>query len=194
MSFFFGLLVIAIAILASKAVMKAAGAIWHCAGRLRSVFRKRQTIRYQSIPCRTGQPVIHLTNRESDGATLSRELRKEILTRGVRTSAEPRRLSQLDIAIEIEKREIELARLKAEKGQIKARAKTVRPDHSSVKDDRSGATRSFVPVEQLQAMRAATRLERSSPPRLQREPHPVVVHEIEQSPRQTAHPSAPVHH
>jgi hypothetical protein len=194
MSFFLGLLVIAIAILALKTVIKTASALRRCAGGLHSLFRKRRTMQYRSIPFSTGQSVIHLPGRENDWAALSREFRQAILAQGVRASAESRRLSQLELAIEIEKREIELARLKMEKARIKARPKTVRPGHASVKDDRSGATRAVVPVDQLQTLRAATRLGPGSPQGLRREPPPVMVSEVEPSRRQTADPSVPVRH
>jgi hypothetical protein len=194
MSFFLGLLVIAIAILAFRTVMKTAGALRRCAGGLHSLFRKYRTMRYRSIPFSTGQPVIHLPSRENDWAALSREFRQAILARGVRATAESRRLSQLEVAIEIEKREIELARLKMEKAQIKAQSKTLRPGPASVKDDRSRVTRSVVPVDQLQALQAATRLECGSPQGLRHEPPPEVVHEVKPSRRQTADPSVPVRH
>jgi len=189
MNFFFGLLVIAIAILTLRTVMKAAGAILHRLGGLRSVFRKRRTMRYRSIPFRTGPQVINPTNHERAWEALSSELRKEILARGVRASSQSRKVSQLDEAIEIEKREIELARLKAEKSQIKARHKSVR---STVQSDRKrqGAAPSVVPIAQLQAMREATRIGRSLPHKLSASG----TVDVDLSKRQAANPQSSLHH
>ena len=160
MNFFMGITVMALAILALKAAMKAVAAFWRWAGRLTRIGRKRRTLRYRSTPFRTEARVIHPA---PDWEALSREFRKEILARGVRASSQTRKLAQLDEAIEIEKREIELARLKVEKSQLKARHKSV---HSTAKNDRKGQgdVSSVVPVAQLKAMREATRPSRPKPP------------------------------
>jgi len=163
MNFFMGLLVMALAILALKTAMKAVAILWRWTGRVTRIGRKRRTMRYRSIPCRTEARVTHPANQARDWEALSREFRKEILARGVRASGQTRKLAQLDEAIEIEKREIELARLKAEKSQLKARHKSVR---STTRSDRQGLETipSVVPIAQLKAMREATRPGQSKKP------------------------------
>jgi hypothetical protein len=191
MSFFFGLLLITIAILILKTLIKTAGGILAMADR---VFRHCQRNRYRRLLIDAGQPALNLPDRERDWEALSRDLRKEILARGVRASAEMRRLSQLDLAIEIEKREIELVRLKVEKAQIKARSKTDRSRPSLLKNDKNGAIRSVVPLEQLQAMRVATRSGRS----LSQNPQPDLngsdVHTLAPYTQRSANPSADARH
>lgn len=120
MNFFLGVLVIVLAILALKTMMKAAAVLWRWAARFNRICRKHRTMWSRSIPLRTEARVIHSVNPPQNWEALSREFRKAILTRGVRASSQTRKLCQLDEAIEIEKLEIELARLKAEKLQIKA--------------------------------------------------------------------------
>jgi hypothetical protein len=111
MNFILGVLVMAIAILALKTVMKAAAGLCCWAGRLIRICRKHRTMRYRSTPVRIEQRTFHPMPSDADWQAISRELRREILGRGVRVSSQTRKLCQLDEAIEIQKREIELARL-----------------------------------------------------------------------------------
>jgi len=173
MNFFLGVLVMAIAILALKTVISAAAVLWRWAGRSIGIGWTRRTMRYRSIPFRTEARSNHPVNPSPDWEALSREFHKEILARGVRASSQSRRLCQLDDAIEIEKRETELARLRVEKSQLKARQKAVR---TTTPSDRKGpgAGQSVVPIAQLKAMREATCADRSKQP--------------------TAPPFSPVHH
>ena len=173
MNFLYGVLVIAIAIFALKTVMKTAAVLWRWVGLLNRIGWRRRGMWDRSITIRTEKRALHPGYAVPDWQALSRELYQAILARGVRASSQARKLDQLDEAIEIAKREIELARLRAEKSQLKVRHKAVR---STAQCDRKrhGATQSVVPIAQLKAMREATRPGQSIQP--------------------TASPTSPMHH
>ncbi len=160
MNFFYGMLVIALVILALKTVMKIAAALSRWFGLLIRIGRRRNKRRDQSLLSAVAVRPPHRVFDASDWTAISRELRQAILARGVRAS---RKLDRLDEAIEIEKREIELARLKAERSQLKARHKSARSNAPSAKQGH-GTGRPVIPIEQLKAMREATRAGKSKQP------------------------------
>lgn len=160
MNFLYGVLVIAIVILALKAVMKTAAVFSRWLGLLIRLGRRWNKRRDQSLLSAVAVRQLHPGFDASDWTAISRELRQAILARGVRAS---RKLDRLDEAIEIEKREIELARLKAEKSQLKARHKSARSNAPSAKLGH-GTGRPVIPIEQLEAMRKAALAGPSKPP------------------------------
>ncbi len=160
MNFLYGVLVIAFVIVALKTVMKTAAALSRWFGLLIRIGRRWNNRRDQSLLSGVVVRPPHPGFDTSDWTAISRELRQAILARGVRVS---RKLDRLDEAIEIEKREIELARLKAEKSQLKARYKSARSNAPSVKQAH-GTCRPVIPIEQLEAMRKAARPGQSKQP------------------------------
>lgn len=160
MNFLYGVLLIAIVILALKTVMKTAAALSRWFGLLIGIGRRRNKRRDQSLLSAVAVRPLHSGFDATDWTALSRELRQAILARGVLVS---RKLDRLDEAIEIEKREIELARLKAEKSHLKARHKSARSNVPSAKLGH-GAGRPVIPIEQLKAMREAARAGQSKQP------------------------------
>ena len=173
MNFLYGVLVIAIVILALRTVMKTAAALSRWFGLLFWLGRRQHKTRDRFLhPSVEVQP-LPPGSAAPDWSALSRELRQSILVRGVRASSQTRRRDQLDEAIEIEKREIELARLRAEKSQLKAWHKSVRSAARSARQGH-GADLPIVPIAQLKAMREATRAGQSKQP--------------------TATPLSPLHH
>jgi len=185
MNFLYGVLVITIAILALKTITKTVASLWRCLSALIRTGRRRRAMKDGVTAPPTEERAPHSA---PDWQALSRELRQAILARGVRVSSQTRKLCHLDQAIEIEKREIELARLKAEKSQIKARHKSVR---SAAQYDRKrhGSAPSAVPIAQLQAMREATRVNCDTS-------HKVTsgTADLSLSKRQTANRSSSLHH
>ena len=153
MNFVYGVLVIAIAILALKTITKTVASLWRWLRPLIRTGLRRCTMKDGVAASSTEERAPHSA---PDWPVLSRELRQAILARGVRASSQTRKLCQLDEAIENEKREIELARLRAEKSQLKARHKSVCSAARSARQGH-GAGQSIVPIAQLNAMREATR-------------------------------------
>jgi hypothetical protein len=161
MNFLYGILTLAIAIWALSTTMKAAAGLWRCAVRLIRISRKHGRLHSSPVPVVREEPNIPVASTAPDWQALSRDLRRNILARGVRVSGENRKLCQLDQAIEIEKREIELARLKAEKLEIRARNKFVRCTDRSDRHRRPTSP-SVAPIDQIKALREATRIGSSS--------------------------------
>jgi len=153
MNFLYGVLVIAIVILALKTITKTVASLWRWFRPLMRTGRRRCTMKDGVTAPPAEERALHSA---PDWQALSRELRQSILARGVRASGQSQKLAQLDEAIEIEKREIELARLRAEKSQLKGRQKSVLTTAQSNRKGH-GANPSPVPVAQLKAMREATR-------------------------------------